>query len=159
MSYADRKEYMQKYQREWIARRRAEWFKDKKCAKCGSTDRLEIDHIDPKTKVSHAVWSWAKERRDAELAKCQVLCYEHHKQKTKIDIRQMDPNGKYRRIDPSGMAWCYVNQHFAPIGDFTKNKKKRRGLENECRLCRREMRKRLKLKNASAGETVDSTGL
>jgi hypothetical protein len=144
MRYADRREYMRDYQKKWIARRRAEWFKDKKCVKCGSTDRLEIDHIDPKTKVSHTVWSWAKTRREAELAKCQVLCYEHHLEKTKIDMREMDVNAHLRRIDPAGRAWCYVNKHFAPIGDFTKNKRKRRGLENECRKCRKEQRERLK---------------
>ena len=70
------------YQRQWIANRRTEFFKDKICAKCGSTDRLELDHINPKKKVSHRIWSWSKERREAELAKCQVLCEKCHQEKT-----------------------------------------------------------------------------
>ncbi len=72
------------YQREWIARRRSEWFADKRCTLCGSTEDLEIDHIDRATKVSHRIWSWAAERRDAELEKCQVLCHPCHIIKTDL---------------------------------------------------------------------------
>lgn len=43
---------------------------------------MEIDHVDRAEKVDHRVWSWAKARRDVELAKCQVLCHEHHLEKT-----------------------------------------------------------------------------
>jgi hypothetical protein len=43
---------------------------------------LELDHVDPALKVSHRVWSWARERREAELAKCQVLCHDCHVAKT-----------------------------------------------------------------------------
>ena len=54
------------------------------CVKCGcwDLDQLEVDHIDPNTKVSHRVWSWSKERRENELAKCQVLCRACHLTKT-----------------------------------------------------------------------------
>lgn len=47
-----------------------------------SSEKLELDHIDPSTRVSHAVWSWAKNRREEELAKCQVLCHDCHVKKT-----------------------------------------------------------------------------
>lgn len=70
------------YQREWVARRRAEWFAGKTCWRCGSTDDLQIDHRDPRDKVTNAIWSWATPRRDAELAKCQVLCKPCHQWKT-----------------------------------------------------------------------------
>jgi hypothetical protein len=70
------------YARRWIAKRRAEYFKDKVCARCGSRDNLEIDHINPETKVDHKIWSWSQARRDAELMKCQVLCEKHHNDKT-----------------------------------------------------------------------------
>jgi hypothetical protein len=70
----DRREYM----RLWVANRRAEWFKDKSCVKCGSEENLEIHHVDPATKVAHQVWTWAKERRDEELSKCEVLCSDCH---------------------------------------------------------------------------------
>lgn len=80
-----RREYLRNYNREWIARRRAEWFAGKRCAQCGSTEHMEIDHIDPAKKVAHQVWSWTEPRRLAELAKCQVLCHDCHLAKTTAD--------------------------------------------------------------------------
>lgn len=72
------------YQREWV---RKNWLAaiellGGKCVQCGTTESLEIDHIDPATKVSHRIWSWSKERRLAELKKCQILCSGCHKRKT-----------------------------------------------------------------------------
>ena len=75
-------EARRKYQREWYAKRRADYLADKCCVRCGATVDLRLDHIDPKTKVSHSIWSWSQERRDAEIAKCQVLCEPCHKKKT-----------------------------------------------------------------------------
>jgi hypothetical protein len=54
----------------------------KSCVICGTTQDLEVDHIDPEMKVAHRIWSWAIPRRNAELAKCQVLCKAHHLEKT-----------------------------------------------------------------------------
>lgn len=82
MGYSERREYMRKYQREWIAKRRAAWFSDKKCVDCGSKEKLEIDHVDREDKVTHAVWSWKKSRRDEELAKCEVRCNSCHKKRS-----------------------------------------------------------------------------
>src|ERR1035437_10787205 len=75
-------EERREYARLWIARRRAAWFEDKTCVVCGSTESLELHHVDPSKKVSHRVWSWSKIRRDAELAKCEVRCENHHKKIT-----------------------------------------------------------------------------
>jgi 5-methylcytosine-specific restriction endonuclease McrA len=84
------------YDKQWRQRRRIQYFEDKICAKCGSKVDLELDHIDPSTKISHSIWSWSEERRDSELKKCQVLCYNCHKEKTAIDLSKMflitDPN-------------------------------------------------------------------
>ena len=85
MPYADR-EKQKAYQREWKARRRADWFRGKECARCGSTEGLELDHVDPRQKVNHKVWSWSSEKRGAELAKCQALCGPCHKAKTKEQL-------------------------------------------------------------------------
>jgi hypothetical protein len=73
------KEEQREYQRLWMARRRAEFFTGKACVDCGAVEDLQIDHLDPALKVSHVVWSWAQERREAELAKCVVRCRECHK--------------------------------------------------------------------------------
>lgn len=77
-------ECKKQYQLEWLAARRAAYLADKSCAVCGSTTNLEIDHIDPSKKVSHRIWSWSKARREAELAKCQILCITHHREKTAL---------------------------------------------------------------------------
>lgn len=74
------------YQRQWVANRRAAWLSDKVCVKCGSRDDLQVDHIDGAQKVSHRIWSWTAKRREAELAKCQVLCTPCHRSKTKADL-------------------------------------------------------------------------
>lgn len=81
MSYKDPTKQSD-YQRRWIANRRANFFADKSCVTCGATKNLELDHINPADKTSHKIWSWAKKRREAEIAKCQVLCTECHKAKT-----------------------------------------------------------------------------
>jgi hypothetical protein len=70
------------YKREWMRQRRAEYFAGKICVDCGSTEDLELDHVVPDNKVTHAIWSWAKERRDAELAKCAPRCRGCHKKKS-----------------------------------------------------------------------------
>lgn len=82
MPYADR-ERQREYRREWYAARRAAWFAaNGPCAQCGSWERLELDHVDPATKVHHVIWSWSDARREAELAKCQILCVDCHDEKT-----------------------------------------------------------------------------
>jgi hypothetical protein len=77
MPYAD-PEMQRKAQREWIARRRAQFFADKQCAWCQSTSALELHHRDPNKKEAHAIWSWSPARREAEAAKCVVLCAACH---------------------------------------------------------------------------------
>lgn len=71
----------------WLKRRRDTWFAENgPCVKCGSSIDLELDHIDPTLKINHNVWSWADERRLAELAKCQVLCHLCHKAKSDREL-------------------------------------------------------------------------
>jgi len=82
------KEQQREYQRQWMAERRQDWIDSQGgcCVECGSTDRLEVDHIDPslKTIKPSQLWSRRQETRDKELVNCQVLCYDCHKKKTKI---------------------------------------------------------------------------
>lgn len=84
----NRKEYIRQYQREWMARRRNEWLETNgPCKACGSSENLEVDHIDPALKSRHPrdIWSRRKEVREEELAKCQVLCHDCHLLKTSAD--------------------------------------------------------------------------
>lgn len=94
-------EAQREYQRLWIAKRRSDFFTDKSCVKCGATTELELDHVNPKLKVTHAIWSWSLVRREAEIAKCQILCHKCHKEKTfdnkenargtQIGVSKLDP--------------------------------------------------------------------
>jgi len=96
-----RRAYLRTYQRQWLAERRAEWFREHgPCALCGSSDDLQLDHIDPQQKVSHNVWSWSEQRRTAELAKCQVLCALCHYAKTGAEnSRPLPPHGTRNRYN------------------------------------------------------------
>lgn len=56
-----------------------------KCVECGTTEDLQIDHIDPKTKSFNMSQYFSKARLSeayAELDKCQILCHPHHIEKT-----------------------------------------------------------------------------
>jgi hypothetical protein len=97
-------EERRQYQREWIAQRRSEWFSDKFCIRCGSTEDLRLDHIDPRQKVEHRIWSWSRARRDVELAKCQVLCHPCHVVKTVEDLLIIQGVVAYRHGSPSMYA-------------------------------------------------------
>ncbi len=116
MSYKDKKK-QKAFQNEWVKNRRLEWIKENgPCARCGSDKDLEVDHIDPRIKVTHRVWSSAAAKRDKELKKCQVLCEKCHKEKTTIDryIVKKRPGGtsKYK-----GVSWArHMNKWKASIG-------------------------------------------
>ena len=83
-TYASRKEYQKKYQRDWMRKRRILQLKEMggKCVQCDSTERLQMDHIDPTQKVAHGIKQWSKERRQKEMDKCQLLCASCHAKKT-----------------------------------------------------------------------------
>jgi len=56
-----------------------------KCVKCGCTEKLEFDHIDPLTKtasISRLLANGNKADLEKELQKCQLLCNSCHVAKT-----------------------------------------------------------------------------
>lgn len=78
-------------------KRRQKWFaKHGPCQHCDKKTHLEVDHIDH-TKKTHrisAVWGWSEKReaeRQAELAKCQVLCNQCHFNKSQVERRIDNP--------------------------------------------------------------------
>lgn len=120
MGYKD-PEKQREYQRKWMAKRKEEFFKDKECVECGDNEYLELDHIDPETKVTHSVWSWSKERREVELAKCQVLCENCHKKKTseyrKAKARE-NPHGTHTRY----RFGCFCNKCRAGHAEYKRER-------------------------------------
>ncbi len=84
------------------AARRIEFFVGRSCmclgcihhdGLCKSTEKLQLDHIDPKLKDpmlkdgngNGRIWKWGESRRNAELTKCQVLCKICHDEKSKLE--------------------------------------------------------------------------
>lgn len=65
-------------------RERAKVYLGGKCVRCGATEDLQFDHIDPATKsftiTAHLNRRW--EVLVVELDKCQLLCRPHHLEKT-----------------------------------------------------------------------------
>jgi len=57
------------------------------CVKCGSKERLELDHINPEEKEWNPKHSMCSKKLTEnfwkEIDKCQLLCYVCHKEKTK----------------------------------------------------------------------------
>lgn len=80
------------YFREYYAARKGEYIArlGGKCVKCGSTDKLQFDHIDPLTKEFPIgkLMNVSKAKAEFELAKCQLLCVPCHQAKTISDGRQ-----------------------------------------------------------------------
>lgn len=95
-------ERKREYQRAWIKQRREDWIKSQgsRCAECGSADGpFDIDHIDPTTKeiAIRELWSRTQKIRDAELAKCQLLCETCHQIKTNRENSTPLEHGNYSR--------------------------------------------------------------
>jgi hypothetical protein len=99
MAYSD-PEQQKRYQRERNASIRKRWLETHgPCRGCGSWERLEVHHIDKSKKVDHKVWSWAPERRDGELKKCEVLCFYCHKKNHAVERIIDHPHGTRARYD------------------------------------------------------------
>ncbi len=111
-----RREYLRNYQREWMARRRAEWFLTRPCVDCGDTEDLQLDHVDASQKVTHAVWSWSKKRRDAELAKCVSRCFFCHQAKTLAcgEIVRGEANGRSKFTEAQVLYFRSLRQAGLP---------------------------------------------
>lgn len=90
MGYTNYNTEMNRYMKERYTRRRLDWL-DKLggvCVECGTTENLEFEHIDPSTKefsIAKILSGGSETKVSAEMAKCQLLCNEHHKKKTQKD--------------------------------------------------------------------------
>jgi hypothetical protein len=98
----NRREYLRNYQRQWIAKRRMDFFSTQKCSKCQSTERLELHHRDRDSKVTSSIWSWSGDRRQEELEKCEVLCHDCHSEITKQQTKEWTASPIVHGVDESG---------------------------------------------------------
>jgi hypothetical protein len=83
------REYHRAYMKEWYARKKGELVAllGGRCVKCGTTDGLTFDHIDPSTKkmpIGKMTKYSIEEVREGAM-KCQLLCKGCHITKTKAN--------------------------------------------------------------------------
>jgi 5-methylcytosine-specific restriction endonuclease McrA len=84
--------YQREYQLARYHRRRAAAIESLggKCVECGTTDDLQVDHVDPETKEveNFKAWGRAEAAFWAEIKKCQLLCRRCHIAKTAKERRK-----------------------------------------------------------------------
>lgn len=91
------REYFNAWRRRTYRERREEYLADKFCIDCGAGSFLELDHKDKKSKVSHRIWLWGKERREKELNKCVVRCDSCHNRRHGQERRKVKRDTPDRR--------------------------------------------------------------
>lgn len=82
------------YNRKYYNDRKAEVIEllGGKCTVCGSTEDLEVDHIDESIKELDIIGNWSKQPSDKlrlELKKCQLLCFFHHQEKSIAYVKRL----------------------------------------------------------------------
>tara|TARA_B100001939_G_scaffold34224_1_gene26559 strand:+ start:22617 stop:22925 length:309 start_codon:yes stop_codon:yes gene_type:complete len=73
-----------------------------KCVKCGTTENLEIDHKRPEDKTLRTSSMWLR-RHDSimeELSKCQLLCVDCHKEKTREEKDRTKGRKRNKTVTP-----------------------------------------------------------
>jgi len=110
----DYNEYMRKYMLKRYHARRKEAIETLggKCSACGSRDSLHIDHIDPQTKSFgiSKLWSVSYKKYQAELSKCQLLCEDCHKEKSRADGSYGKNRARGERVGTSKLTESDVIQ-------------------------------------------------
>jgi hypothetical protein len=101
--------YMREYMKRRARERRTEALNllGGSCVRCGSTEALEFDHVDPATKsfeISKGGLKASRARFLAEVAKCQLLCRTHHRQKSAAERAVEHGSGV------SGRRNCYCEK-------------------------------------------------
>lgn len=97
-----------------------------RCAKCGSTVDLEIDHVDPKLKTMDVgrLWSASKAKYEAEIQKCQLLCRECHQAKTLVDMGRKSARTEHGTL--SAYRYCRCPECVAAYNEYQKLYKRKR---------------------------------
>ena len=98
------------------------------CVECGTTENLEIDHIERSMKsfgIGKAIAGWSWKRLNQELDKCQLLCKTHHQDKT-VSESSVEHGGGL-----SGKKSCYCSL-CGPLKVKYQNKQRQRKKSCKC---------------------------
>lgn len=92
-----------------------------RCTRCGTTRKLQFDHVDPKSKKflisSFKDRKW--QRTLKELKKCQLLCEKHHREKSASDGSQLINKPKGSGIASSKLTESQVYEiKFKEVGPY-----------------------------------------
>lgn len=131
---ANSNEYMRDYMKEYVAKRKARVHEllGGKCFLCGSIENLEVDHINPDEKSFTLARRWHRKWSDieAELPKCQLLCQNCHKIKTKENGDLLRGGaGKNKILNPQhGTCVMYTREkcRCEPCRDWKRKARNRR---------------------------------
>lgn len=79
-----------------------------RCSRCNVTINLDMDHIDPATKIIKVsmLWTATEEKFWTEVKKCQLLCKDHHLEKT---LAERFPPRQHGTIAMYGRGNCRCN--------------------------------------------------
>lgn len=122
-------------EREKRANGRERWIRENgPCANCGSTNNLEIDHVDKNSKDPRlrrrrslsSIWSWSEENRATELAKCQVLCHDCHTEKSYRERGYQHAQHGTRSMYEKG---CRCAQCKRAMADYSAQRRKKKLME------------------------------
>lgn len=80
-----------------------------KCVKCGSTEHLHVDHMDHLNKSFTISENWGRswDVLEQELKKCQLLCKDHHLEKSKEE-GSFAKGWTNQPRQKHGTAWSYI---------------------------------------------------
>lgn len=108
-----------------------------KCAKCGSVEKLEIDHIDRSQKKysTERAFSLSYDKFLAEIKKCQLLCKKCHTDKSIVDAGYN--KGKGNHGTKSSYRYCRCDDCKKANTEYCKKWVKEHNYNNR----RRELRK------------------
>lgn len=99
-----------------------------KCNICKSTEDLQLDHINPSDKsfnLAKALSSWSIERIRPELDKCQILCSECHKAKTRKDLAEKFGQREFWEHGTlTGYKYCKCNECKSARAEYMREYRK-----------------------------------
>ena len=97
-----------------------------KC-KCGSTEGLQFDHVDPTTKKFTLAKLSSINEADfwKEVDKCQLLCDTCHQSKTLLDLGRVSAKDKHGTL--SSYRYCKCDECKAAKATYMKKYKENKG--------------------------------
>jgi hypothetical protein len=104
-----------------------------RCARCGTTENLHFDHVDPEQKSFEikANMTLNNPKVKAELDKCQLLCGPHHREKTALEQSGWTHGTTYAWMKKG--CRCEICEPIWRAWHDARNEKRRKGVRGPYR--------------------------